>query len=285
MQDSAATPLSSRDYLEQLRQRRLNRVESTQVQPVTTDPIQAPSQPLSETAPVLPATEPPVQFTTQPPIVPVFPATVEPALPPSPSSYNPASPPSTQPMTAAEIEAENQRRSAFRESELFPGQFVPVPEETILEWKAPSRPFKKRNRQFYTTVAIITGLISLILFFAGQFLPIAVVIAVAFLAYVLSSVPPEEVTNKITTWGIHTEEKLYYWEEMGRFWLDEKFGQRLLHVEIARFPGRLTVLLANQNEADLTQLLSEVLLNEKPKDTFYDKAAKWLQDKIPLDTD
>src|SRR5688572_8191789 len=57
----------------------------------------------------------------------------------------------------------------------------PQQEEIVLEWDAPNRPFKKRNRQYYTTVAIIVFLISLILFFAGQFLPIAVVIAVAFL--------------------------------------------------------------------------------------------------------
>ncbi|HEX7018000.1 MAG TPA: hypothetical protein VF209_03780 [Patescibacteria group bacterium] len=264
MQDAGpARPYSSQDYLNKLRQERLGRRQA---------PVEPPPQQAYQPSP--PAPQPP-EPEYRPP---------QPEFRPQPPENQPQ-PTTDQPLTPAEIEAERQRRSAFQESELFPGQFVPVPEETILEWKAPSRPFKKRNRQFYTTVAIITGLISLILFFAGQFLPIAVVIAVAFLAYVLSSVPPDDVTNKITTWGIHTEDKTYYWEEMGRFWFDDKYGQRLLQVEIGRFPGRLTLVVAGQSEDDLKQLLSEVLLNEKPKDTFYDKAAKWLQEKIPLDND
>ncbi len=196
-----------------------------------------------------------------------------------PPQQRPAQPPQQKADSGAQ-----QPHSAWQESELIPGQFKPVPEEVILEWQAASRPFKKRNRQFFSTVAIITLLISLILFFAGQFLPIAVVISVAFLAYVLSSVPPDNVTNKLTTYGIRHDENLYYWEEMGRFWFDERHGEDVLHIEIARFPGRLTLLLGKQSKDQMTQMLSEVLLNEKPKDTFYDKTASWLQEKIPLDT-
>ncbi|MEN8252941.1 MAG: hypothetical protein ABFQ62_01015 [Patescibacteria group bacterium] len=160
----------------------------------------------------------------------------------------------------------------------------PLPEETLLIWKSASRPFKKRNRQFYTTIATIVVLISLILFFAGQFLPIAVVISIAFLAYVLSSVPPHEDEKKITTYGVRVDKELYYWEEMGRFWFDEKYGSKILHVEIVRFPGRLTLLLGDLKEEELEDLLKEVLIKQKPEDTLFDKSATWLQEKIPLDT-
>lgn len=169
------------------------------------------------------------------------------------------------------------------ESELFPGQFKPLPEQIILTWQAPARPFKKRNRQYYTTIVAIVFLISLILFFAGQFLPIAVVISVAFLAYVLSSVPPTTAEHKITTYGLRVENVLYYWEELGRFWFEEKFGQPLVQVEVARFPGRLTLLLNEVGQDTMRELLSEVLLEEKPKETFFDSSARWLQEHIPLD--
>ncbi|HKY74256.1 MAG TPA: hypothetical protein VJ246_03025, partial [Patescibacteria group bacterium] len=66
----------------------------------------------------------------------------------------------------------------------------PVKEETLFEWESPERPFKKRDREYYTTIGIIVFLLSIILFFAGQFLPIAVVVAFAFLSYTLASVPP-----------------------------------------------------------------------------------------------
>ncbi len=166
-----------------------------------------------------------------------------------------------------------------------PMYYPPQPEELLLEWQAPSRPFKKRNRQYYVTIALIIFLISLILFFAGQFLPIAVAIAAGFMWYVLSAVPPEIITNKITTYGIRTEQSLFYWEELGRFWLDEKYKQKLIHVEVGRFPNQLTLLLGDQDEEEITDLLSRVLLQEKPPLTSFDKAANWLQEKIPLDTD
>ena len=48
--------------------------------------------------------------------------------------------------------------------QIMPEDMRPQPETLILEWQAPVRPFKKRNRQYYTTIAILVFLVSLILF-------------------------------------------------------------------------------------------------------------------------
>ena len=132
-------------------------------------------------------------------------------------------------------------------------------------------------------MAIIALLISLILGFAGQLAAITVVIAVAFLAYVLSVVPPQKIDFKITTWGIKIEKSLYYWEELGRYWFTNKHNEKILNVECSRFPNRLTILLGKQDQEIVDKILSEVLLNQKPEPTLYEKAANWLQEKIPLD--
>lgn len=189
---------------------------------------------------------------------------------------NPVNPP-TQP--AQEI----QPPPNMRESGLIPGQYVPLPEEIIFEWQAPSRPFKKRDRQYYTTIVMIVFLISLILFFAGQFLPIAVVIAIGFLSYVLASVPPDMVTNKITTYGIRMENDLHYWEELTRFWFEQKYGYQTLHMETTRFPGRIVMLLGNEKKEIFSQILSEVLPEQIPEPTMLDKASDWLQKTFPLE--
>lgn len=182
-----------------------------------------------------------------------------------------------------EEKKEKQVGQQEEQDERFPGVPKPRPKRTLMSWQAPSRPFKERDAQYYFTVVAIVFLISLILFFAGQFLSIAVVISVGFLAYVLSSVPPHEVTNQISTYGIKIADELYYWEEMGRFWFEEKYDQEILLVEIVRFPGRITLLFEPKQKEDLRELLSEVLLEEKPAETFYDKAANWLKEKVPLD--
>lgn len=167
--------------------------------------------------------------------------------------------------------------------ELFPGVAKPIPEQTIYEWQAPSRPFKQHNRQYYTTVGTIVLLISLILFFAGQWLPIAVVIAVAFLSYVMSSISPHTVTIKITNYGVRLEQELYYWEELGWFWFKEKHEQEVLYVETSRFPNRLALMVGKGDKEMLRALFSEVLLEQEPPPTYFEKAAAWLQEKFPLD--
>ncbi|MCB9813273.1 MAG: hypothetical protein H6772_02600 [Pseudomonadales bacterium] len=170
-------------------------------------------------------------------------------------------------------------------SDYFQNVMKPIPEEVIFEWKATSRPFKKRNKQYHTTVITIALLLSLILFFAGQILTIAVVISVVFLGYVMSTIPPHEIENKLTNYGIRTENNLYYWEELGRFWFEKKFDETLLFVEVARFPHRLTLVLGEASEDTLTEILSEVLLKQKPALTSTEKFAIWLKKKVPLDLD
>jgi hypothetical protein len=166
-----------------------------------------------------------------------------------------------------------------------PREFQAKPEKVVLEWKAPNRPFKKRKRKYYTTIGMIVMLIGLILFFANQFVLIAVLLSVTFLAYVLSSIPPETVINQFTTYGIRSDKELYYWEELGRFWYKTKYGQRVLYIQIPRFPFRLTILMGDQDEKQITDLLSQLLIQEEPLPSQFDKAAAWLQEKIPLDTE
>lgn len=174
----------------------------------------------------------------------------------------------------------------MQESLIAPGMMKPLPEEDVLSWQAPSRPFKKHNRKFFSTIIVIGLLVSLIFFFAGQgLLPAAVIGAVIFLIYVLYTIPPQMITNKITTYGVRIEGALYYWEELGRFWFETKHKQRLLLIETVRFPGRITLLLGDQNEKTLKLVLAEVLLNKKPPLTSFEKAAKWLSKKVPLDFD
>lgn len=157
-------------------------------------------------------------------------------------------------------------------------------EKMLISWTAPSRPYRKRDKEFYTTIGIIVFLVSLILFFAGQFLFIAVVVSLAFVAYVLATVPPDNVHNAITTFGIHTGSGLFYWEELGRFWFTEANKTKMLHVETARaFPGVLMLLLDTVDQEELKKIMVKYAIFEKPKDTWLDNAGKWLQEKFPLE--
>jgi len=238
------TSATPQDFVRQTQHRAVNQMAPTTDQ--STQPIENYQPPQTQPVVTPPQTAPTQPTTNQPP---------QPAQPPNPG----------------------------QESALFPGVSKPIPEEVVVEWTAPSRPFKPRKRQYFTTVILMALLISLILFFANQFLPILVVLAVAFLSYVLAVVPPGMVKHSLTTYGIRIEDQLYYWEELGRFWLTTKYGQNVLHIEVARFPWRLTLLLGDIPADQMKLVLAEVLINQKPPLTPIEKAAEWLQEKIPLD--
>ncbi|SRR5258708_7847138 len=157
-------------------------------------------------------------------------------------------------------------------------------ERMLLEWDAPSRPFKKRDREYYTTIGIIVFLLSLILFFAGQFLFIAVLVSLAFVSYVLASVPPDHHHISITSFGIHVGDQMYYWEELGRFWFSQKYKVNVLHVETARaFPAQLILLLGETSMDEVKQVMLKHAIFETPRPTWLDNAAKWMTDKFPLE--
>jgi hypothetical protein len=163
---------------------------------------------------------------------------------------------------------------------------VPQPdtERVLLDWQAPARPFKKKTAQYYITITLIVGLIALIFAMGGQFLVVAVVIAVAFLAYVMAAVPPNMAHHQVTNIGIRSDGQLFVWEEMGRFWFESQAEVMLVHIELRRFPFRITLLLGEQPANDVKTLLEQALLHERPQPTAFENAAAWLKRMIPLET-
>lgn len=157
-------------------------------------------------------------------------------------------------------------------------------EKLLLEWSSPARPFKNRTREFYTTIGSIAFLLGVILLLLKEFLLIGVIIAFAFLSYVLNSVKPEPVSHQITTKGIRTDGKLYIWEELLNFWLQKQFDSEVLLVKTLKtVPGALIMVVdPTQREAIIKTIGSKIPL-EKPTDSFVDKASKWLGDKVPLE--
>lgn len=160
----------------------------------------------------------------------------------------------------------------------------PVELKSLLKWEAAVRPFKKRDREYYTTIAAIVFLLAVILLFLKEWLLIAVMVALMFVAYVLATVAPEKTEHEITTRGILTGGKAYKWGELKRFWFSEKWKDTILNIETnLKFPGRLMILLGETSKEKVKELLQKQVQYEVPEETFMDRSAKWLSDKIPLE--
>lgn len=161
----------------------------------------------------------------------------------------------------------------------------PNPIRTLLSWKAPARPYRKKDRSYYTTVGILLILVCLIAFFIGERLLIGAVLAVGFVVYVLNFVPPEEIENKISTQGLTMGDHFYHWNELDSFWIEEKDGHKVLSVlTLLNFPGLLMLLLDNVNEEDVKTVCARYLpFHEIVPKSMARKWADSLQKHFPLE--
>ena len=156
--------------------------------------------------------------------------------------------------------------------------------KTLLTWQAPSRPFRKKDRSYYTTIAILVVLLALIAFLAQEFLLIGVLLALMFVSYVLAFVPPGDITYKISTQGITIGDHFYFWHSLDSFWFkgDE---QKVLYIQTwLRFPGQLMLVLASQDEEEVKKIVARFLpYHEIHQPPLLERWAESLQKHFPLE--
>lgn len=160
------------------------------------------------------------------------------------------------------------------------------PVRPLVSWKAPSRPYRKKERSYYTTVALLIILVSLIAFFWGERLLIGALLALGFLVYVLNFTPPGEIEYKISTQGIIIGDHFYHWEELDSFWFSQKEGQNILNVLTKfRFPGLLMMVMGDTPQDELQRVVARYLPFHEiaPKSTL-EKWSESLQKHFPLET-
>lgn len=156
-------------------------------------------------------------------------------------------------------------------------------QETLLSWSSPARLFKKRDADYFKTIGAIVFLLTIILIFASEYILVVALLAMVFLIYVLSTVPPEIVEHRITNLGIESAGHYYRYEEFGEFWFEDQWGQTKLVLRPYR--GVLTIILLTPDmKEQVRELLAQhIPFREQPNKTWVDNASSWLSRKIPLE--
>lgn len=157
--------------------------------------------------------------------------------------------------------------------------------KTLYVWKAPTRPFQRRGREFWKTVLTIAFFIGFILFMFKEWLLIAVIASLLFVYYVLSTVEPEKIEHKITNRGIIYAGEMYYWDIISQFWFSEKYAQRLINFELCGegFVHRLILMVGEGDEKTIKSILVKYVLEQEIPPSFMDKASDWMLKKVPLE--
>lgn len=155
------------------------------------------------------------------------------------------------------------------------------PEKVFFSWRAPSRPFKRRDRQFWVRLLSITAVFAFILFLIEGVMPVILAISLLFLFYILSTVEPEPIEYGITDKGVRIADKLIPMSEIGRFWFFERLGSDLLVLETFGLAGRLELVIQRKDVEKIRKTLSAYVPEEQYTPSNLDKVTNWVSKKLP----
>jgi hypothetical protein len=113
---------------------------------------------------------------------------------------------------------------------------------------------------------------------------ILALIAVMFLYYALSTVPPGTVKNKLTNRAVYFGDLAYEWDVLRRFWFKKSLSSRIICFEThLRFPRQVTLVIDEKDEEKMKEIVVKIIpmLDESP--TLVDKITKWFTDRLPLE--
>lgn len=157
----------------------------------------------------------------------------------------------------------------------------PEPERVLFSWNNSSRPFKKRDREFWITILAIAGIFGTLLFVIEGAMPVILIISLIFLYFVLSTVEPEQVEYSITTKGVKIADKTTGWDFLIKYWFTEKLGSELLIFEMAIFPERLELVINPKDKEKIKKELNKYVFEEEAPPSTLDKIANWFARRLP----
>ena len=158
-------------------------------------------------------------------------------------------------------------------------------EKTLLIWEGPERPFKARDRKYYSGMISIEVVLFLFLMFAGQYILVLVFLSVLFAAYSLYSIPPKKIPYVLTDVGVEIDGEKRPWSAFKGYFITKNLDQKIINLEIStKNLLNLVYLIPNNLQTlDEAQKIVEKYLPLKPitvDKSIVGKAFKRLSDYI-----
>ncbi|BCX14424.1 MAG: hypothetical protein KatS3mg088_107 [Patescibacteria group bacterium] len=156
----------------------------------------------------------------------------------------------------------------------------PIQEKILFSWKAPLRPFEKKSKEFYLNASAVLAVVSLVIFIAEGWVPVILLIAFAFLYFILHSVEPEIVDYQITNFGIKIKDKLISWNDIANFWVEEKNNICKLVIGTVFLPGKMEIVIDKKDKEKIKSIIKDYVLEQTSPPSTLEKFVDWLSSKI-----
>lgn len=157
--------------------------------------------------------------------------------------------------------------------------------KTLLSWHAAGRPFRKREKEYFINIAVITLALMVILFLFSQYMLMLLALALVFLNYALTTVAPHDFRYKLTNQGVTIEKHFYYWDELFDFYFKTVEGELMVFIETRYyFPAILKMTMGEMHREQVQAVLLRFLpYREVVTPSNLERAGDWLSKTFPLE--
>lgn len=160
---------------------------------------------------------------------------------------------------------------------------MPTKVRDLFIWTSLSHQKRQYPKEFFTTLAAIATLLSIIFAFFQEWFAILVTWAALFLFYAVSKLEPQATQHKITTQGIVSLNQTFLWGELGVFWFTERNGDEFLHVATRNIFGQLMIIINKEDKDEIRDILAHYLpYVEIWEKSTTEKISDWFSKKFPI---
>lgn len=160
---------------------------------------------------------------------------------------------------------------------------MPTKVRDLFVWTSPSHQKREYPKEFFTTLAAIATLLSIIFAFFQEWFAILVAWSALFLFYALSKIEPQQAEHKITTQGVISLNQTFLWGELGVFWFTEKNGDEFLHIATRNIFGQIMIIIDRADKDEIRDILAHYLpFVEVWEKSTTEKLSDWFSKKFPI---
>lgn len=158
--------------------------------------------------------------------------------------------------------------------------FIPTQEKIIFSWQTYIRPFEKKTKEFYLNSGAVLAVISLIIFIAEGWVPVALLVAFSFLYFILHNIEPEKIEYQITNFGIRIKDDLITWDKFISFWIEEKKDYNRLILGTTFLPGKMELVTNKKDKEKIELIVKDYLVKQPISPSSLEKIAGWFSAKM-----
>lgn len=150
-----------------------------------------------------------------------------------------------------------------------------------MQWDTPQAHIKKKSNDWFASIIIIAAALIFVFILMGNYILAALVLACAIALIVVHTAPEKPQNVELRTGGIIIEKRLYPWENLEAFAIQEYFGIPRLVLRSKRKISPIFSVAINEDTVDIEELRS-ILEKIIPEENIHESFIYLLAEKLGL---